>query len=773
MTETNGPDPRNTIDCCDPCLYVRGGGNLYIQALLEHVPGGQPNPVAECCRCIPRAVMFRFTPDDYAANCCYPQSHLVHPILENVGGWLKAVYQADVFGLTFELSVGRFPLSEPYEDFDPYGYCSEDAYDPYAIGFCAWRLRVFDGAELLSSEIFPITEGSDCLTPPAVEYGPISYPPHCDEYSVGGLVTFEPFDKDKLAYLSVDNVVDEYSLIDLCPSDCGGETPDCLAVQDDNVIREYAQIADVGGFPAWQFGTNTIQWDSGEGVWLLLDGGSAELARGGTDSDCPLGIWTPADPYAADVFCVSLCHSEYDAYDETDVAFVCGQCTQAGRTVCVSGNWRENGWEFLQFAWVKRLVAISEGFSIQQGWFYTDPVTDATEYLWLVDNDTGCQLETEFTVNDFAPITITTGCSCDLFQESHTQPWPGNVFWYSVHSGFCTEFGFYCGSCRCVPTRLCLFYALDGVVTDQLEILWDEELKQWGDDEVDDITIHLEAGAYDDCELVVYYQGAPLFLWVPVDYTDPLSLEVYEQQVSVYDCQKEIWTAHTDDEFDHPSLLPDKEGVRLTHRLKCRKPFADFIGLSHEGFLTQTGGFLFLNANSAQDQNCVMVTCDSFFREACPNACIDQPQTLNATLLLRSDDYPQYGEEWSLDVELHLVVQYQGVGFPTFFCAYIGTAVVECEIYGETVYEAWTIRSQEGGFSLHVKYWVEVDGVVVPRQHIKVFDSGVDVSCNPIYAETGFEPIGQDPFEFTPETMCTDGLPEADRPSEVNLIITE
>ena len=36
----------------------------------------------------------------------------------------------------------------------------------------------------------------------------------------------------------------------------------------------------------------------------------------------------------------------------------------------------------------------------------TDPVTDETEYLWLTDSDTGCQLETEFTANDFASITI-------------------------------------------------------------------------------------------------------------------------------------------------------------------------------------------------------------------------------------------------------------------------------------------------------------------------------------------------------------------------------
>ena len=791
--ETHGPDPRSHIDCCDPCLHVRGGGNLYIRTLLEHIPGGSPNPVAECCRCIPRAIMFRFTPDDYAANCCYPQSHLVHPVLENVGGWLKAVYEASVFGLTFELSLGRFSLhlddygheAPSASDFDPYGYCDES--DPYAIGYCAWRLRVYDGATLIYTETWPIEEygaydyepaGSDCLTPPAVEYGPISWPPGCDEYSDGGYVTFEAISNDKLAYLPVDHVIDEYSLIDLCPSDCGGETPDCLAVQDDNAIREYVQIGDIGGFPAYQYGTNTIQWDSYEGLWVLLDAGSAELARGGTDPACPLGIWTPSDAYDYDVFCVSLCHNPYDAYNETDVSFVCGQCSQVGRTVCVSGNWREDGWEFLEFTWTKRLVNVGtypdDYQTIEQGWSCTNPETDATEYLWLVDADTGCQLETEFSVNNFSPITITTGCSCDLFQQSHAQPWPGNVFWYSVHSGFCSEFGFYCGSCRCVPVRLCLLYVLDGSATANVELLWNADLKQWGDDYSDEITVHLEAGAYGDCELVVYYQGAPLYLWVPVDDT-PASSEVYEQAVSIYDCQKEIWTAHTDEEFDHPLGLPEKEGVRLAHRLKCRKPYADWIGISHEGFLTKYGSFLYLHANSAQDQGCVMVACDSFFRTACPEACVDQPQSLNATLMLRTDDYfTGYGEVWFIEAELHLVVQYQGAGFPTFFCAYVGTAVVECEINGETVYEAWTIRSQERGFSFHVKYWAVDGGEIVPRQHIKVF-SGVaeQVSCNPIYAETHWEDVGEDPWEMTPGLMCTDGKPEDDRPGECKLIVTK
>jgi hypothetical protein len=756
---------------------VRGGGNRYLTDLLEHIPGDLPHPVGECCRCIPRAIVFRFTPDDYTDDCCYPQSHVVHPTLENTGGWLKAVYEASVFGLTFELSVGRFSLNLDaygYEDesagnFDPYGYC--DGEDPYDIGACAWRLRVYDSGTLIHYETFAITEDADCLEPPTVEYGPIDFPPQCVD---GGYVSFSNFAKDKLAYVQNDNLVDEYSLIDLCPDDCGGDTPDCLSVQDDNVIREYSQIADVGGYPAWSYSGNKIQWDSGEGCWVMLDSGSAEIARGGTDSDCPLGVWTPANDYDeygySDDFCVSLCHSGKD-YTDTDVSFVCGQCTQACKNVCVSGNWREDGWEFLGFTWTKQIVTAgtypNEYQTLQQGWSYTDPVTDVTESLWLVDSDTGCQLVTDFSQNDQSTITITSGCSCDLFEQSHTQPWPGDVYWYSVHCGHCSEYSFYCGSCRCVPSRLCLLYILDGVATTQQVLDWDATNKQWGDDTADDVTVHLEADDYGECELVVYYEGSALSLYVLDDDGD----QVLEVQTSSHDCEKESWTAHTDDDFDHPLSLPAKEGVRLTHRLKCRRLDSDWISLSHEGLLTQTSGSLFIHANSQQDQDCNVPKCGSVL-DVCSDLCINNPAILNATVELQSETYPSYGEEWSFDVELHLVTQYQGG--TSYYCAYVGTYSFDCVIDGTTYTEVWKIESQEGGLSFTVWYWVTDGASVVQRELIMTWSGvGNTVSCSPFYLQTQWEAIPLDDSLNQAELMCTDGESQEDQPYQARLTITE
>jgi hypothetical protein len=98
---------------------------------------------------------------------------------------------------------------------------------------------------------------------------------------------------------------------------------------------------------------------------------------------------------------------------------------------------------------------------------------------------------------------------------------------------------------------------------------------------------------------------------------------------------------------------------------------------------------------------------------------------------------------------------------------------VECTVNGQTVYEAYTVRSQENGFSFHATYWVADDGGVAARQHIHTWESAPSVSCDPIYAETEWEEIDLGPSMIRPGLMCTDGDPEDDRPHECKLILTE
>lgn len=771
---TNGPDPRNYIGCCDPCTTVRQGGNRYLYALLDgNVGGGVPDPTSECCRCIPRATIFRFTPDA-DAECCYSTAHIVHPDLENYGGWLKAVYEDDMYDKTFELSVGRFSLymdSSGYEDFnaydfDPYGYC--DYEDPYTIGECAWRLRVYDdGGTLESYELFPIASGNDCLSPPTGVYA-VSGPPGC----TGGNISFHPYVKTKLPYVLMDNVVDENFFIDLCPDTCSGNLlPPCISIQSGNVSYPHQISTYISGSPTYysDITKQTVWWDSGNNLWAMFDESYNRIAYRETTSGCPLGVWYPTND--SDIFCVSHCHTG-DDYNTTDVSILCGQCTQTCSGICVSGNWRENGWEFIGLDWTKYLIPSGGGNIVKQGWKYTDPVTSGVEYLWLEDSGSGCQLNTEFSYNNFPNILIGSGCSCDLYEQSHSQPWPGDYYWYSVHCGHCSEYQFKCGSCRCIPDHLCLTYILNDSISD-IYLGWDSDLQQWGDDNTSSMTVHLESDN-GICNMITYYSGEPLYLYVPDDYTDPSPIYTQELASSELDCKKELWVAHTDSEYNHPLLLPEKDGVRLTYNLKCRRSDADTVAFVHEGYLQPASGFMYITGNGVQDENCSIINCSSFFYEECPSACIDRPKRLSATMMLRTFDYEAgYGQSWSFDTELSLVIQPESNG--NFYCAYIGTKTIECEIAGQTVYEGWTIACQEDGFSFHTKYWVDSGGTPVAKQLVHQFSEvGISVSCDPIYAETGWDFITSDPdTSLRAGLMCTSGEDEDDRPAEANLIITE
>jgi hypothetical protein len=384
---TNGPDPRNSIGCCDPCSTVRQGGG-HLSTLLSHIDGGAPHPMGECCRCVPRAVTFQF---EHASTgvCCYSQSHIVHPYLENTGDWLKAVYEDNLFGKTFELSVGRFSLyldASGYEDptagdFNPSGYCNGN--DPYDIGECSWRLRVYETGVLEHYQTYAIESEADCLTPSSIQYGPIEWPPGCS----GGYVSFYEYDKIKLPYIQQTDTSDEY-LVNLCPTGCSDGLPTCISVQEDNNSYAFQKGTDISGNPSYlcsmptcSGNNNTVWWDGENSIWTMLNPSYNRVANGGSDSGCPLGVWNPI--VGSDIFCVSPCHSGVDN-SPTDVNFVCGQCVESCQNLCVNGNWRENGWEFLNFEWFKQIASGTHpNNTLQQGWRYYNTIVSGYDYLWF------------------------------------------------------------------------------------------------------------------------------------------------------------------------------------------------------------------------------------------------------------------------------------------------------------------------------------------------------------------------------------------------------
>lgn len=918
--QTNGPDPRRpTLNClryherpvyqegtlhgcccCDPCLYIRIGVNRDLMWLTGPWP---VLPVAECCRCIPRAIFFRFTPDNYAEPCCHPMSELVWPTIERgalSSSWLKAVYSGNLFGYVIELTVGRFREGDYYGSYDQYyDSCGifdpyhdiDDPYDPYCMGYCAWQVRVSKDGQTVFEEEFPMEASSpECLRPPDIAIEVPDGPPGC----TGGVISFVQFVKDKLPYVQRgDDSYGYYSgqpkFIDLCPSDCEGYTPNCLAVQDYNVIRQYEQIADIDGYPAWAYDDGVqvrrIQWDQYQSQWVLISVDSNEtLAVGGDDPTCPLGVWhrpVQGDPYGYEgyydyyedmlPFCVSLC--DPGGYPEdTPTAFVCGDCTQACSTVCVSGNWRDRGWEFIEFGWERKIVPLlgTPDYTIEQGWKSTDPITGAVDYLYLENNPPpdvlvngirwsrdydahgfgdedypywkgsvgsadafvywspgdaswaimvggnrlnlgpitpndpegtyvpinpsdptyvvsltnddygdGCILRPQFASNNFLPITITSGCSCALFEGTDWRTYRG--YHFEVHCGICSCYDFYCGSCRCVPDKICLHWVYDGAYSGGQILTWDEELKQWGDDATSDITIHLERGDNGQCELVPYMddeygQRVPLYLWTPEDSTDPSSPLTYQRQYTVYDCHKELYVTHVDNEFfQHPSLLPSVDGSRLLFRHKCRKQITDWLGLTHYGFKAEGEQPLYLYGASFTD-DCILPKCASFFYNVCPDECMDEPETLHATLIGKTGADPYEVTVWSVDVEIHLFPQLTGASFnpPAIYCNYIGAARVVCDLDGTQVEELWIVSSTENGFAFAVLYWEKSGGALISKHHSKVFTGNYDITCDPLYAETEWEEIGTDPLtEAIPGVHCTSVLDEFDRATKVKLVITK
>jgi len=158
--------------------------------------------------------------------------------------------------------------------------------------------------------------------------------------------------------------------------------------------------------------------------------------------------------------------SERDTYpvSNTDCS-----CYSAAGKLCVNGRRHVNGpIEQVEFLWNEDL---------QDRWEYLPPCGDPTlhsEVIYLRGDDDGnCYLEFDFeqtgaTTNDWAnpptsdgdtaKMTAITTCTCELFVQSSST---GSRF-VTITGGRCAEYQYICGSCRCVPTYLCVFGEIDG-----------------------------------------------------------------------------------------------------------------------------------------------------------------------------------------------------------------------------------------------------------------------------------------------------------------------
>lgn len=178
-------------------------------------------------------------------------------------------------------------------------------------------------------------------------------------------------------------------------------------------------------------------------------------------------------------------------------------CENAAAKLCVTGR-RHYGEdvEYVHFHW-------NQGLGDR--WEYLPPLGSPSEDREIIylrsDSEGNCYLEFDFEqsgpfTNDWAVpptsdgdtskmIAITT-CTCELFVQSETDigDTTGRGRYVTITGGRCANFSYHCGSCRCVPTYLCVLGEVDGVQINS-RATWNTENDTYGWVLDDDPTIKL------------------------------------------------------------------------------------------------------------------------------------------------------------------------------------------------------------------------------------------------------------------------------------------
>lgn len=185
--------------------------------------------------------------------------------------------------------------------------------------------------------------------------------------------------------------------------------------------------------------------------------------------------------------------AESEAAVDVPEGFECS-CTTAAVRLCVNGRRHAGGpIEQVEFYW-------EEGASTPR-WKYLPPNGDPTydrELIYLRGDEAGnCYLELDFEqssafTNDWAEPPTSDGdtakmiaiptCTCELFVQSTRDDGAtgDDIRFVTITGGRCAEYRYACGSCRCVPTYLCVFGEIDGELIQSRATWFVEELDETG-----------------------------------------------------------------------------------------------------------------------------------------------------------------------------------------------------------------------------------------------------------------------------------------------------
>ena len=390
----------------------------------------------------------------------------------------------------------------------------------------------------------------------------------------------------------------------------------------------------------------------------------------------------------------------------------CGSCTQVCSKLCVYGN-RTVGSarEWVEFTWFDD----AEG----RGWEYTPPSTGVNERIYLgngADTGTGtgdCTLIFSWPgseVLDDRPIDLTNGCSCGIKEVITATDAGVETIGFTIRCGFCTCWEMFCGTCRCVPTELCVQTYIDNVFTPDVILSWNSVIHCWenslgvgaGGDR--SLLLCLESDSDGECSITASVDGAQV------------------GQAASHSCGDE-----------HPSRDFD--------------PVSDFVSAFFEGDIdidgftgtatgsgTGTGNYTWISASS-QLEDCRVGKCTS--ATPCADECGSHPKTLTATLAGWNDpilDEPDITGSCDLEVTLHYWETVTWANGLDYTCGYIGIGFVGwCpQIIGPDL-PKWVLVELGGGeLNLHYGFGYPLG---IPCDNMTALL--LTESCDPYYGDTG------------------------------------
>jgi len=397
-----------------------------------------------------------------------------------------STYEGSLYGVTMTVEQGM----------DDYDQCYWKATARYSA----------TGQHIETEVVYIDHEEVTCLSPPFEIAIPIDGPSGC----TGGTLILDDFSKARLPFIERYEPDFPYwhKFINLCPSDCEvGETFSELAIQDiwdptnEFGYIVYTSAGTENGFQKFTLGDYKLYWRMSPYVadrWVIVDTSTDEEVAWGNIGACPLGVWTTDDPDDPDddgrIFCVSR---------TDDVMLTCGECLQVCSKVCVDGYRHLTGaMERAEFIWFIR----DDG---RRGWFYANPTTGHTEYLWFEEDGYGnCTIIPDFRNEEVQEEELWDAreidlCSCGL-QEAWWEVIGGNLYMMTVRCGRCSCWDHLCGSCRCIPSKLCVVL-VTGTTVQRVIVTWDLENRWWGEED-GPIRLHLARNGLD-CEITADVTG--------------------------------------------------------------------------------------------------------------------------------------------------------------------------------------------------------------------------------------------------------------------------